>query len=320
MNSNKALHIAGFVLGLAGIFVIALTLGQHSVERKLRSNINRQIAMHSEDVTATYKSVKANFLSRKVSVNGIEFTSLSEKNPNRLSLKIDHFELSDLDFETIAHLVTDSSQPILPKSLRVGLLGVHFTGELLGTQAAKFLADYQYNELNVSLAMGLKFNRDAKTMRFDDVGLEIADLGKISTTWDFSQIDLPSDEELANPKAAKDLLARKWKTAALHYADLKYVDLGFLKRFDQHNQAQGKPSLAKSAEMLAAMMGRSPAKLSFVNDAIPKVQDFLTNGGTITLKAAPAKDQPFVELANPMAFLDPNAFATQIGLSVEVTH
>jgi hypothetical protein len=319
MNSNKPLFAAGFLLGLSGFVVIGMTLGQHSIERKIKAGLDQQISKHSEDAIVTYRNVKASFITRKISVNGIQYTSL-KNNPKELTVKIDHVEISDLDMDTIIHMATNSKAPILPKSMRVGVSGVHLTAELLGEKAAQQLAEFQYTELNLSVAMGVKIDRAAKTVRLDEMGLEIADLGKLSTTWDFNSVELPSDEQLAHPDQFKEAFANKWKSAALHYADFKYVDLGFLKRFDRANQAKGKPSLAQSAEQLAQMMGRSPAKLSFVNDAIPKIKDFLTNGGTIALRSKPAKDQPLVELANPMAFLDPNGFATQIGLSVEVTH
>ena len=300
-----------------------MTLGQYSIEQKIKAKIDQQIAKHADVATVTYRSVKASFLSRKVSVNGIQFTPL-KGNSKELTVKVDHLEISDLDRDTLIHLATNSNKPTLPKSMRVGVRGVHLTTDILGEKAGLALADFKYKELNLSFAMGFKVDREAKTVRFDDIGLEIADLGKISTTWDLSGVELPTDEQLAHPEQLTDQMKNefknKWMAAALHYADLKYTDLGFLKRLDESNKAKGKPSLAKSAEVLAQMMGRTPAKLNFVNEAIPKIQDFLTNGGTIALTSKPPKDQTLVELANPMALLDPNAFATQIGLSVEVTH
>jgi hypothetical protein len=318
MNGNKSLIAGSFLLGLSGLLVIALTLGQRSVERKIRVGLNEQIASYADSATITYRSVKVSFLFGKVSINGIEFTPL-QKNPKRLALKIDRLQFSELDFGSIAHLVKKSNEPILPKSLRVGLMGMHFTPELLGEKAGKALAEYHYDEMALSLALGLKFDREAKTVRIDDLGLEIADLGKLSTTWDFAQVSLPSEEQLKDPEAMK-ALARDWKNITLHYADLKYTDLGFFKRYDQVNAAKGQPTLAMSADMMSKAMGRTPAKLNFLNEAVPKIQDFLIHGGTIALKAQPAKDPTLVELANPLALLDPNAFATKIGLSLEVTH
>jgi len=319
MSSNKGLYAAGFLLGLSGCFVIALAFGQRSVEQKVRANLNRQIETHADDVEITYHKVKASFLSRKVSVNGIEFTPL-KNNPKQLSLKIDSVEVSDLDTETVIRMALNSKQPTLPKSVRIGIVGMHFTPELLGEKASAFLSDFKYNELNLSIALGLRFNREAQTARLDDMGMEIAEMGKISTTWEVSHIELPTDEQLANPEEAKKLFASQARSIALHYADIKYADLGFLKRLDDYNKAKGKPSLAQSAQQIAQMMGRSPAKLSFVNEAIPKIQDFLTNGGTIALKSQPPKDPPLVELADPMGLLDPNAFASKIGLTIDVTH
>ncbi len=318
MNSNKGLYAVGFILGLSGLLVVGVTVGQHQVERKIKTQLNRQIAKHSDRVTITYRNVKANFFSRNVAVNDITVTPLTD-NPKDLTLKIDRFELSDLDNETIVHMAMDSGKPRLPKTMRLGVIGLHLTADLLGEKASAALSEYNYSELNMSLAMGLQFDRENRKMRFDDIGLQIADLGKLSTTWDFSQVTLPSDDQLSDPQALKDLSSH-WKEVALHYADIKYTDMGLLARLDTKLKNQGKPSLAQGAEQLAQMMGRTPAKLSFLNDAVPKLKDFLTNGGAIALKAAPVKDQTLVELANPMALMDPNAFATQIGLSIDVSH
>ena len=68
--------------------------------------------------------------------------------------------------------------------------GAHFTPELLGKQSADVLQYFKYDEVKLSFSIGLKTNRDAKTLRFDDMNLEIADLGKISTTWDISHLTL----------------------------------------------------------------------------------------------------------------------------------
>ena len=108
--------------------------------------------------------------------------------------------------------------------------------------------------------------------------------------------------------------------SSLHYADISYTDLGFMKRLDEWSKANGKPSLAQYSQMFGESMGRTPAKLSVIKDAIPKVQDFIKNGGRLSLRAKPTQDQPFVQVADPMNMLNPEKILADLGVSVEVSH
>jgi hypothetical protein len=319
MDSNKGLIAVASGLALVGTLMISVTFAQSYLERRIRHVVDESIAKNAEKVDVTYKNVKVSLLSRKIDINGIHIHELTGS--KNFEMDVDKFEMSDIDSATLLRMATDPQHKTLPSSLRIGALGMHFTPAILGDKGSKEIADLGYQELNVSMSLGLKMNRKEKTFRFDDVNLDVADLGKISTTWAFSQIEMPSDEELQHPETLQAVMKDRIKNIAFHYADLRFEDHSLISRIDDKMKKSGKPPLSESVKGLSGIIqSRTPAKLAFLNDAFPKVQDFLSKGGAIALKAAPATDVTFVQLANPMNLMDPNAFAAQLGLSIEVTH
>lgn len=313
--SNKTLIIAAGTTLTLGILCVGLFIGQRAVEDGIRSNLNAQVA-GGKSMIAGYRNVRVSFLRRSVSILGITL-----KPPGKeTSVEVDKIQMSDLDFVTIGRMVMGERKPTMPGSVRLSVKGMHIGQDVMGEKASKQLQELGLDELNVSFSMGFKSDREAHSMAINDMNVELKDLGKISTSLEISHVELPTDEELANPQALALTMSARLMASSLHYAELRFVDQGLLKLVDADFKRQGKPSLSESAKFLDMFTTRQPAQTSdFVSSAVPKVKAFLQNGGSIALKAQPPTDLPFVQFANPMLLLDPEAIAKTIGLSVDAS-
>lgn len=302
------------VFAMVGAFLVGYVSLQKLAEAQIMLVLDYVSKSAADKTEFRYRNVRVSLWERAVRVNGISIRPVDEKE----ALRIDRVSLSEIDWDTVLRITQTGGAPTLPRTVRVGFNGMHLTPRLLGSKAAAKLKELGYDEIDLSMSMGLLLDRRRKIFGVDDLNVEVADMGRLSFSIELGNVDMPSDGELLaikiNPETAKAQVP-DFEEITLRWASVRYDDLSLLGRIDQKMKSEGSPGLSSLIEIGSRLPASSDG---FVAEAVGKFKTFVSAPDqTLEVSVRPADPMAFSSMGLE-ALAGPGQLAEKLNLTIEV--
>ncbi|MES2962528.1 MAG: hypothetical protein V4760_01470 [Bdellovibrionota bacterium] len=312
---------SGGLLFLASIFAVvgSLLVGYVALEKmtelRIVVGLDQAARQMAEKVDFKYRNVRVSLWERAIRINGISLKAPNERD----ALRIDRVTVSELDWETIFRVAQTGGAPTIPRTIRMGVHGVHLTPRMLGAKPASFMKQLGYDEISLSLSTGFLFDRRKNIFGVDGMTIEVADMGRLKFSFQLGNVRMPTDGELlalkTNPDGPKPE-PPDMKDATLRSAEISYHDLSLLGRIDQMLKNEGKPGLADLVQIGTRMPASAGGQ--FIADAVEKVNKFVSAPEqSIRISSQPLEPLPLDSLGLEV-LLGPDKLAKKLNLQIDV--